>query len=199
MSSKSSRTLSSLGRPVGTLAGRLASRTGPGNSSAVNNLWWNNDQRDFQTTLQVSKDYPEHMLLPMPALSPTMEMGTIAKWVLKEGDSFGAGSVICSVETDKATMDFEAQDDGVIAKILKDGANAVDIPIGAAIAIVVDNQDDVAAFADFVLEEGTPAIVPTTASESVAAVTPPPAPTTTRDVSDEFVLLPSARFLAESK
>jgi pyruvate dehydrogenase E2 component (dihydrolipoamide acetyltransferase) len=130
-----------------------------------------------------------------------MEVGTIAKWVLKEGDSFGAGSVICSVETDKATMDFEAQDDGIIAKILKEGANAVDIPIGSTIAIVVDNQDDVAAFADFVLEEGTPAIVPTTASASVAASTPPPAgpAPTTRDVSDEFVLLPSARFLAESK
>ena len=119
---------------------------------------------------------------------------------LGEGDSFGAGSVICSVETDKATMDFEAQDDGIIAKILKDGPDAVDIPIGAAIAIVVEDEADVAAFSDYVLEEETSAATSSTAPEPSAASAPAAAgPAPTREVADEYVLLPSARFLAESK
>lgn len=136
----------------------------------------------------------------MPALSPTMEMGTIAKWELQEGESFGPGGVICSVETDKATMDFEAQDDGVLAKILKEGPDAVDVSIGSPIAIVVEDEADVAAFADYVLEEeAAPA-----ASDSAPAASSPetssaPAPAQDRDVSIEHVLLPSARFLAESK
>ena len=54
----------------------------------------------------------------MPALSPTMEQGIISKWNVKEGDSFAAGDSLAVIETDKASMDFEAQDDGVVAKIL---------------------------------------------------------------------------------
>ena len=61
---------------------------------------------------------PDHEIVPMPALSPTMETGSIATWNLKEGDSFEPGTAICEVETDKATVTYEAQDDGVIAKIL---------------------------------------------------------------------------------
>ena len=54
----------------------------------------------------------------MPALSPTMEEGTLAKWTVKEGDSVSSGDVIAEIETDKATMEVEAVDDGVIGKIL---------------------------------------------------------------------------------
>ena len=54
----------------------------------------------------------------MPALSPTMETGSIAKWTLKEGDRFEAGTAICEVETDKATVTYDATEDGYIAKIL---------------------------------------------------------------------------------
>lgn len=154
--------------------------------------------RSFHGSAWTPKDYPDHMLLPMPALSPTMEMGTISKWELKEGDSFGPGSVICSVETDKATMDFEAQDDGIIAKILKDGPDAVDIPIGAPIAVVVEEESDVAAFADFTITEEAPA--PAAATEEAVPATPAStAPVQNREVADEYILLPSARFLAESK
>jgi hypothetical protein len=146
------------------------------------------------------KDYPEHTIFSMPALSPTMEMGTISSWELKEGDSFSAGAAICSVETDKATMDFEAQDDGFIAKILREGSSAVDIAIGTPICVVVEDEEDVAAFADFTLEEeAAPAAAATSepaAAAAPAAVAPAPAG---RQVSDEYVLLPSARFLAESK
>ena len=61
---------------------------------------------------------PPHTLLPMPSLSPTMTAGNLAAWKLKAGDSFSAGDVLAEVETDKATVDYESVDDGVIAKIL---------------------------------------------------------------------------------
>ena len=54
----------------------------------------------------------------MPALSPTMEEGTLAKWLVKEGDSVAAGDLIAEIETDKATMEFEAVDEGIVGKIL---------------------------------------------------------------------------------
>ena len=62
--------------------------------------------------------YPAHTIVPMPALSPTMQQGNIASWKVKEGDEVASGDVIAEVETDKATVDFDTQDDGVIAKIL---------------------------------------------------------------------------------
>jgi len=128
-----------------------------------------------------------------------MESGTIAEWALKEGDSFGAGSVICSVETDKATMDFEAQDDGFLAKILKQGPDAVDVPCGEPVCIFVEDEADVAAFADYVVES-SPATPSEAAPAAVEASAPAAsAPAVDREVSDEYVLLPSARFLSESK
>ncbi|KAL5394621.1 hypothetical protein PMIN06_000525 [Paraphaeosphaeria minitans] len=78
----------------------------------------------------------------MPALSPTMTEGNIAKWKIKEGESFVAGDVLLEIETDKAQMDVEAQDDGVLAKILiGDGSKAVQV--GARIAVTADAGDDV--------------------------------------------------------
>ena len=56
--------------------------------------------------------------LKMPALSPTMEEGTLAKWLVKEGDTVSSGDILAEIETDKATMEFEAVDEGKIAKIL---------------------------------------------------------------------------------
>lgn len=77
----------------------------------------------------------------MPALSPTMTEGNIATWKLKEGDSFSAGDVILEIETDKATMDVEAQDDGVLFKILaSDGAKQVQV--GQRIAVLAEQGDD---------------------------------------------------------
>ena len=61
---------------------------------------------------------PPHSLLPMPALSPTMTAGNIASWKKAEGDEIAVGDVIAEVETDKATVDYEAQDEGFVAKIL---------------------------------------------------------------------------------
>ncbi|KAM3415828.1 hypothetical protein BST61_g9335 [Cercospora zeina] len=77
----------------------------------------------------------------MPALSPTMTEGNISKWNIKEGDSFTAGDVILEIETDKATMDVEAQDDGVLFKIVKsEGSKGV--KVGERIAVTADPDDD---------------------------------------------------------
>lgn len=73
--------------------------------------------------------------LKMPALSPTMEEGTLAKWLVKEGDSVAAGDILAEIETDKATMEFEAVDEGVISKILvAEGTDGV--KVGTAIALM---------------------------------------------------------------
>ncbi|KAF2430258.1 hypothetical protein EJ08DRAFT_649814 [Tothia fuscella] len=77
----------------------------------------------------------------MPALSPTMTEGNISGWKVKEGDSFSAGDVLLEVETDKAQMDVEAQDDGKMAKIMSgDGSKAV--AVGTRIAVLADPEDD---------------------------------------------------------
>ncbi|KAI8938128.1 hypothetical protein NX059_005795 [Plenodomus lindquistii] len=78
----------------------------------------------------------------MPALSPTMTEGNIASWKIKEGDSFSAGDVLLEIETDKAQMDVEAQDDGILAKIIiGDGSKA--IQVGARIAVTAEPGDDI--------------------------------------------------------
>ncbi|OWT40013.1 pyruvate dehydrogenase complex dihydrolipoamide acetyltransferase [Cryptococcus neoformans Bt1] len=77
----------------------------------------------------------------MPAMSPTMTEGGIAQWKKKEGESFSAGDVLIEIETDKATIDVEAQDDGIMAKIIaQDGAK--NIAVGTPIAIVGEEGDD---------------------------------------------------------
>ena len=66
----------------------------------------------------------------MPALSPTMEEGTLAKWLVKEGDSVSAGDILAEIETDKATMEFEAVDEGTIGKILDcEGSEVIKVNI----------------------------------------------------------------------
>nr|MDQ3078156.1 E3 binding domain-containing protein [Pseudomonadota bacterium] len=73
--------------------------------------------------------------LKMPALSPTMEEGTLAKWLVKEGDSVKSGDLLAEIETDKATMEFEAVDEGVVTKILvAEGTDGV--KVGTAIALI---------------------------------------------------------------
>jgi pyruvate dehydrogenase E2 component (dihydrolipoamide acetyltransferase) len=84
--------------------------------------------------------------LKMPALSPTMEEGTLAKWLVKEGDEVKSGDILAEIETDKATMEFEAVDEGKLAKILvPEGTEGV--KVGAPIAILADDGEDVSAAA----------------------------------------------------
>ncbi|KAL6859588.1 hypothetical protein J3F83DRAFT_748254 [Trichoderma novae-zelandiae] len=78
----------------------------------------------------------------MPALSPTMTEGNIASWKVKEGDSFSAGDVLLEIETDKATMDVEAQEDGIMMKIVsQDGSKGVQV--GTRIAVLAEAGDDI--------------------------------------------------------
>ncbi len=94
--------------------------------------------------------------LKMPALSPTMEEGTLAKWFVKEGDEVSSGDILAEIETDKATMEFEAVDEGVISKIIvAEGTDAV--AVGAVIAEMTGEDDE---------ESASPAPV---ASPTVAA------------------------------
>jgi len=144
----------------------------------------NNIDRSERWMSSSSDELPYHLVVGMPALSPTMETGTIATWKVAEGDSFGAGDSLAEIETDKATIDFEAQDEGVVAKILMQ-AGVSDIKVGVPILVTVEEADDVSAFANFVpeitveepepepvVEEKKPAVVET----PVVAASPPPPP-----------------------
>ncbi|KAH6918974.1 pyruvate dehydrogenase X component [Coprinopsis sp. MPI-PUGE-AT-0042] len=78
----------------------------------------------------------------MPAMSPTMTEGGIASWKKKEGESFAAGDVLLEIETDKATIDVEAQEDGIMGKILV-GDGSKNVPIGKTIALLAEEGDDI--------------------------------------------------------
>ncbi len=82
----------------------------------------------------------------MPALSPTMEEGTLPKWLVKEGDTVNSGDILAEIETDKATMEFEAVDEGIIGKILvAEGSEGV--AVNTHIAVLVEegeSADDIA-------------------------------------------------------
>lgn len=92
--------------------------------------------------------YPEHIALEMPNLSPTMEKGNIKEWHKQVGDEVAPGDVLCGIETDKAVVDFEMQEEGYVAAILyPDGAK--DIELGKIVAVIVENKDDIDAFKNY--------------------------------------------------
>ncbi|KAK6953776.1 Component of pyruvate dehydrogenase complex, mitochondrial [Daldinia eschscholtzii] len=118
----------------------------------------------------------------MPALSPTMTAGNIGAWQKKPGDTIAPGEVLVEIETDKAQMDFEFQEEGVIAKILKE-AGEKDVPVGNPIAVLVEEGTDVSAFESFSLSDaGGDAAAPAAKEEkksdapSGAASAPAPTP-----------------------
>ncbi len=80
----------------------------------------------------------------MPALSPTMEEGTLAKWLVKEGDTVSSGDILAEIETDKATMEFEAVDEGVMGKILI-AAGTEGVKVNTAIAVLLEDGEDASA------------------------------------------------------
>ncbi|KAK1732462.1 dihydrolipoamide acetyltransferase [Skeletonema marinoi] len=139
-------------------------------------------------------DLPYHIVVGMPALSPTMEAGTISKWNVAEGESFVAGDSLAVIETDKATMDFEAQDDGVVGKIMVE-AGAGEVTVGVPIMVTVEEEEDVAAFKDFVAgsapdtsatEASVAPVEEVKAPEPVvAAAAPTPAPAAPTPVAAE--------------
>lgn len=91
---------------------------------------------------------PQHTKIALPALSPTMERGTIVRWTKQEGDQLSEGDLLAEIETDKATMGFEAPEEGFLAKIVIP-AGTKDVPLGKLLCIVVTNAADIAAFKDY--------------------------------------------------
>ncbi len=77
----------------------------------------------------------------MPSLSPTMTEGTIVKWSIKEGEEISAGSVLCEIQTDKAVVSLEVDDDGILAKIVKE-KDTPNIKVGELIAVLADPDED---------------------------------------------------------
>ncbi len=115
----------------------------------------------------------------MPALSPTMEEGTLAKWLVKEGDTVSSGDIMAEIETDKATMEFEAVDEGIVGKILiAEGTEGV--KVNTPIAVLVEEGEDASALpaaapAAAAVTEAAPAAVeaPTSATAPAAPVVDP--------------------------
>ncbi|MEO0929139.1 MAG: pyruvate dehydrogenase complex E1 component subunit beta [Pseudomonadota bacterium] len=104
----------------------------------------------------------------MPALSPTMEEGTLAKWLVKEGDTVSSGDIMAEIETDKATMEFEAVDEGVVGKILiAEGTEGV--KVNDVIAILVEDGEDVPETGAAPAPAPAAAEAPSTPAEPVAA------------------------------
>jgi pyruvate dehydrogenase E2 component (dihydrolipoamide acetyltransferase) len=150
----------------------------------------------------VSCDNPEQSGRPiaamainiqMPALSPTMEEGTLAKWLVKEGDTVKSGDLLAEIETDKATMEFEAVDEGVISKITV-AAGTEGVKVGTVIAVLVEEGESADA-APAAVKAPAPATSPEptlTPAPVVQPATAAPAPAT-----DRIKASPLARRLAQ--
>ncbi len=134
----------------------------------------------------------------MPALSPTMEEGTLAKWLVKEGDSVASGDILAEIETDKATMEFEAVDEGTIGKILvADGTEGV--KVNTPIAVLLEegeSVDDIGNIPAAAPAEDAPApIAPTATASAGAKLTPTPQTTS----GPRIFASPLARRIAADK
>ncbi len=139
--------------------------------------------------------------IKMPALSPTMEEGTLAKWLVKEGDNVSAGDILAEIETDKATMEFEAVDEGTIASIaVAEGTEGV--KVGTVIAVLAGEDEDTAAAAAPAAkpaEQAKPARAEPVEAPA-AAPAPAPAPSPVRaEGSDRVIASPLAKRIAGQK
>merc|ERR1711916_57334 len=103
-------------------------------------------------------DLPEHYVINMPALSPTMEEGNLASWEVSEGDEVEAGDVLALIQTDKAQLEFESPEDGFIARLFRESGEE-NIKVGELIAVIAEEEDDMAAFKDLTSADlgGSPA------------------------------------------
>ena len=146
--------------------------------------------------------------IKMPALSPTMEEGTLAKWLVKEGDEVKSGDIMAEIETDKATMEFEAVDEGRIAKIMvAEGTDGV--KVGAVIALLEGEGEEAAPpaakkeEAPAPADHGKPADAAVAREEKPAAPAPAPAatpaPAAARHDGDRVKASPLARRIAADK
>ena len=127
----------------------------------------------------------------MPALSPTMTEGTLAKWVKAEGDTVASGDILAEIETDKATMEIEAIDEGLLGKILvAEGTEGV--PVNQLIGLILEDGEDASALEAALAPVAAPAAPPAAAAPAPAA----PAPAKT---GNRIIASPLARRLATAK
>lgn len=103
----------------------------------------------------------------MPALSPTMTQGNIASWQVSEGAEVTAGDIIADIETDKATLGWENQDDGFIARLLRPSGSK-DIPVGTPLVVLVEEKEHIGDFKDY-KAEGPPAEAASTPQKDEAS------------------------------
>ncbi len=137
--------------------------------------------------------------IKMPALSPTMEEGTLSKWLVKVGDKVVAGDIMAEIETDKATMEFEAVDEGTIAAIsIAEGTEGV--PVGTVIAMLAEDGEDVDAAASSGTTAAPAAAKPEAAPEAAKPSAPAAAPAQAKAPSgDRVIASPLAKRIAEQK
>ena len=124
----------------------------------------------------------------MPALSPTMEEGTLAKWLVKEGDAVASGDLLAEIETDKATMEFEAVDEGIIGKLLV-AEGTENVAVNSAIAVLLEDGEATSEVATAPSASASPAPAressisspakPATLASSPASAPPSPTPRST--------------------
>lgn len=141
--------------------------------------------------------------IKMPALSPTMEEGTLAKWLVKPGDTVNAGDIMAEIETDKATMEFEAVDEGTIASIAVDEGTE-GVKVGTVIAMLAEEGEDLDEAAKAAPAGDAPAETPKTeeAREEAPSPTPAPAPAASAapaSSGDRIIASPLAKRIAEQK
>jgi pyruvate dehydrogenase E2 component (dihydrolipoamide acetyltransferase) len=129
----------------------------------------------------------------MPALSPTMEEGTLAKWLVKEGDAVKSGQILAEIETDKATMEFEAVDEGIVGRILI-AAGTAGVKVNTPIAVLVDEGESADAAPAPAKAAATPAPAP-----AAAAAAPVTAAATAAPAGARVFASPLARRIAAEK
>ena len=133
----------------------------------------------------------------MPALSPTMEEGTLAKWLVKEGDTVSSGDLMAEIETDKATMEFEAVDEGVVGKIMiAEGSEGV--KVNTVIAVLLEDGESVDDIGSAAAPAAAAPVADTPAAAPTAAVAPAPAAPVAKDGNRVFAS-PLARRIAANK
>ncbi|CAO3652784.1 unnamed protein product [Mucor fragilis] len=160
--------------------------------------------------LYSSSSFPTHNVIAMPALSPTMTAGGIGVWQKKVGDEIQPGDVLVEIETDKAQMDFECQEEGFLAKVLVD-TGAKDVSVGQPIAVFVEDEADIAAFESFTVADAqggasAPAAEEAPKEEAKSEEASAPAAESTKSKSDatpshggRVLASPLARKLAEER
>uniref|UniRef100_A0A2K6LJF3 Acetyltransferase component of pyruvate dehydrogenase complex n=1 Tax=Rhinopithecus bieti TaxID=61621 RepID=A0A2K6LJF3_RHIBE len=148
--------------------------------------------------------YPPHMQVLLPALSPTMTMGTVQRWEKKVGEKLSEGDLLAEIETDKATVGFEVQEEGYLAKILVPEGTR-DVPLETPLCTIVEKEADISAFADYRPTEVTdlkpqaPPPTPPPVATPLAPIASAPCPATPAGPKGRVFVSPLAKKLAVEK